>query len=95
MSEIGDNIARKRYEMGMSQSQLAQIMGYKSRSTISRIEAGENDVPQNRIKDFAEALNTTVAELIGIDEKEGKEVKRTYDDTMFRETFEHEYTWLN
>ena len=95
MSTIGDNIARRRYELGISQAQLAQLMGYKSRSTISRIEAGENDVPQNKIKDFAKVLDTTVAALMGIDTKEGKEVKRTYDDTMFRETFEHEYTWLN
>ena len=25
----------------------------------------------------------------------GKTMNRTYDDTMFRDTFEHEYTWLN
>ena len=25
----------------------------------------------------------------------GTAMKRTYDDTMFRDTFEHEYTWLN
>ena len=25
----------------------------------------------------------------------GNAMNRTYDDTMFRDTFEHEYTWLN
>lgn len=79
----------------MTQEQLADALGYKTRSTISRIEAGTNDVPNNKIEKFAEALDTTTAALMGIEEKEAQSVTRTYDDRMFRETFEREYTWIN
>ena len=49
----------------MSQDELAERMGYKSRSTIAKIEKGVNDVVQGNIKKFAEVLNTSVAYLMG------------------------------
>lgn len=39
-------------------------MGYKSRSTIAKIEGGENDISQTKIKQFAKVLHTTVAYLM-------------------------------
>jgi transcriptional regulator with XRE-family HTH domain len=44
-------------------------MGYKSKSTINKIELGINDIPQNKIAKFAEVLGTTPAKLMGWDEK--------------------------
>ena len=98
MAHIGINIARRREELGLTQEQLAERMGYRTRSTISRIESGINQVPQSRMEKYAEALDTTVARLMDIDAGTGEEeanMTRTYDDRMFRETFEREYTWLN
>lgn len=40
-------------------------MGYKSKSTINKIEMGINDIPQSKIVKFAEVLNTTPAYLMG------------------------------
>lgn len=37
----------------------------KSRSSIQKIEKGENDIPQSKIKAFAVALNTTPEYLMG------------------------------
>ena len=37
----GDNIKKRRYELKMSQQELAEAMGYKTRSTIAKIESGE------------------------------------------------------
>ena len=48
----------------MSQQDLADAMGYKSRSTIAKIESGENDVSQKKLQKFASVLDTTVAALI-------------------------------
>ncbi len=39
-------------------------MGYKTRSTIAKIEAGENDVSQKKLEKFANVLDTTVESLI-------------------------------
>jgi 2-C-methyl-D-erythritol 4-phosphate cytidylyltransferase len=48
----------------MSQQELANAMGYKTRSTIAKIESGENDVSQKKLRRFAEVLDTTVESLI-------------------------------
>lgn len=72
---IGDRIRIKREERHMSQTELANRMGYKSRTTIGKIETGVNDITQSNVVRFAEVLNTTIAYLMGweddeIDEKE-------------------------
>lgn len=56
---IAENIKKRRLELGLSQQELASILGYKSRSTINKIEAGENAVPEVKIALFAKALDTT------------------------------------
>ena len=61
---VGSNIKKRRYEMRMSQQELAEAMGYKTRSTIAKIEAGENDVSQKKLQKFANVLDTTVEALI-------------------------------
>lgn len=61
---VGDNIKKRRYELRMSQQELADAMGYKTRSTIAKIESGENDVSQKKLQKFAAALDTTVEALI-------------------------------
>ena len=49
----------------MSQDELARMLGYKSRSSINKIEKGENDIPQSKIVAFAGALKTTPEYLMG------------------------------
>ena len=65
MADIGKNIAERRKELGLTQEELASRMGYKSKSTINKIELGKNDIPQSRIVKFAEVLDTTPARLMG------------------------------
>lgn len=61
---IGDNIRKRRFALRMSQQELADAMGYKTRSTIAKIESGENDVSHKKLQKFAVVLDTTVEELI-------------------------------
>lgn len=61
---VGDNIKRRRFELRMSQQELADAMGYKTRSTIAKIESGENDVSQKKLQRFADVLDTTVEALV-------------------------------
>ena len=53
MLEIYKRIRARREELGISQEELARRMGYKSRSSINKIEKGENDIPQSKIVAFA------------------------------------------
>ena len=56
---IGSNIKKRRLQLGMSQEKLAFLLGYKTRSTIAKIESGENSVSQKKIEVFARVLETT------------------------------------
>ena len=65
--QIGDRIKARRIELGLTQDELAKKLGYKSRSTINKIELNINDITQHKIIDFAAALDTTVSYLMGLD----------------------------
>lgn len=67
MSEIYDRIKQRRLELGLTVEELAQKMGYKDKSSISKIENGKADIPQSKVVAFARALNTTTAFLVGVD----------------------------
>lgn len=54
---IGNIIRQRRLELGMTQDELAHKLGYKSRSSINKIEMGANGISQSQIKDFAAALD--------------------------------------
>lgn len=65
MSTLGDNIREARIRKGLSQTDLAKLLGYKDRSTIAKIETDKADVGQRKLKKIADALGTTPADLMG------------------------------
>lgn len=70
---IHDRIRERRIELGLSQDQLAAKMGYKSRSSINKIESGQADIARNKLEQLAEALLTTPAYLMGWEESKSKQ----------------------
>ena len=68
MSKLSENIKSRRKQLNMTQDELAKKLGYKSRSSINKIELGINDISQRQIVSFAKALDTTPAYLLGIEE---------------------------
>ena len=69
MATLYDRIKSRRTELGMTIEELARKMGYKDRSSISKIENGKADIPQSKIAAFADALETTPAYLMGWEEQ--------------------------
>lgn len=65
MEPLYENIKNTRKLRGLTQQQLAEMVGYNDRSTVARIEAGEIDLPQSKIKQFADALGVSPAYLMG------------------------------
>ena len=65
MAEIGKKIRLQREFLGLTQEELAKKLGYKSKTTIAKIENGTNDIVQSKVIEFAKALNTTPAYLMG------------------------------
>ena len=66
---IGERIKTRREELDISQEELAKRLGYKSRSSINKIELGANNLTQSKIKAIADALDTTPAYIMGWDEE--------------------------
>ena len=67
MSELSTRLHLRRKELGLSQEELAQRMGYRSKSSITKLEKGINDLPQSKVEELAAALETTPAYLLGLD----------------------------
>ena len=67
MSDLSTRVRLRREELGLSQEELAQRMGYRSRSSITKLEKGVNDLPQSKVEELAQALETTPAALLGLD----------------------------
>jgi transcriptional regulator with XRE-family HTH domain len=76
---IGDRIRIKRLELGLSQDDLAIKLGYKSRSSINKIENNAQNLRQSKIKAIADALNTTPGEIMGWDDEEEKPQEETLE----------------
>lgn len=57
------NVQRIRLERGLTQGELAQLLGTKQPS-VSRVLRGEEDITLSRAEKFAEALGVSLSELI-------------------------------
>jgi transcriptional regulator with XRE-family HTH domain len=68
MLELYRNIKSRRNELDMTQGQLADLVGYTSRSMISKIEKGEVDLSLEMIEKIAIALKTSSSNLMGYEE---------------------------
>lgn len=72
LKTIHKNIKSRRKELKMTQSDLAEKLGYADKSMIAKIEAGLVDLPQSRIEAFAAALGTTKEALTGWTEERAR-----------------------
>ena len=72
--EIGDRIKALRELRGMTQTELAQGMGYTDKSTICKIEANQRNLPHSKVVKAAEALGVEPGYLMG-----WKEDQKSFD----------------
>jgi transcriptional regulator with XRE-family HTH domain len=63
----GQIIKALRTQAQMSQDELAKKSGYGDRSSIAKIESGKVDLPESKIKLFAEIFSVTPAALMGLE----------------------------
>lgn len=62
---LGKRIKELRTSLGYTQEELAHKAGYADKTMISKIEAGKTEPPASKLSDFAAALDTNVAFLMG------------------------------
>ena len=73
--DLGTKVKILRKSLGMTQNDLAKMCGYKSLTTINKIELGINSVPLNTVEKLAKALQTTPSYLMGWENDESKSAK--------------------
>lgn len=88
---IGQRIRIRREELGMSQTELAQKLGFKNRSSLNKIEMDINAPRQKIIKALADALETDVLYILGISEeteRKEKELCELFADCYGKESYQ-------
>lgn len=66
MLKLYSNIKRLRKLHNMNQQELAEAVGYSSKSMIAQIENGKVDLSASMISKFANVLQVTELELMGL-----------------------------
>lgn len=79
---IGERIRIRREELGLSQDELAKKIGYKSRSSINKIELDQYSLKQSKIKAIADALETTPSYIMGWKEEDDQKRQRQICDLL-------------
>ena len=69
-ANIPERIKKRRTELGLSQDELAKRLGYKSRSSINKLEQGKADIPRSKILVFSKALSCSPSYLLGLETEE-------------------------
>lgn len=69
---IGYRIRERRIELGLTQKQLAKLVGYTSHTTVAKVERGLVDLSQSKIAAFTDALQVDAGYLVW-----GKEATQT------------------
>lgn len=78
MLKLYENIKKNRLQLRMSQKELAKRTGYTDRSMITKIEKGRVDLPLSKIILFADVLQTTPIELMGLSDDDLMEENTIY-----------------
>lgn len=91
LARIGKRIRYYREMLKMTQEEVARKVGYDNanpRSTISKIERGKSDIPQSKVRLFADAFGITVSELVNIDaEPKQLQLCELFEECYGRDSF--------
>lgn len=78
---IGERVKEARMRKGYTQEELARLLGYKSRTSVNKIEMGR-DIPRSMVVRLAKVLDVSPSYLMGWDEPESANVSTVYHDSI-------------
>jgi len=61
---IGKRIRKRRKQLGMTQGELAKLMGYAERSSISMVETDQRDISWENVCKYAKVLQCSPSYLM-------------------------------
>ncbi len=65
---VGQRVRDRRKQLGMTQEQLAEAVGYSTehrRCTVYQVEAGLKEIPLGKLMSYVSVLHTSVYYLLG------------------------------
>ena len=74
--KVNEKIKALRKQKGLSQQELAELVGFKTASAINKIELGLRDINQAKIKAFAAALEVSRAYLFDDDDSQNANLSK-------------------
>lgn len=86
---IGQRIRDRRIELNMSQDELAKKVGYKSRSSINKLETSRN-LPLKKVQSVAKALDVMPSYLMGWTDETPSEIEPAKEATKCTDCNEEE-----
>ena len=92
LEDLGKRVKEARLKKSMSQTRLAELVGYKDKTAISHIESGKRDIPQSKLVAIAEALDVSVGYLLDgekyYDDDTAEKAKELLTDPKYRVLFD-------
>ena len=74
-SVFGSRVKARRLQLGMTQQELAEKIGYEHKSSVNKIENGQTKATAKLIEDLAKALGTSRSYLAGWADDPDEEVR--------------------
>lgn len=78
--KMGKRIEFRRKQLDLTQDELAHKLGYKHKTSISKIEKGINEVSQSMIPEIAKALDTTIGYIMGWEQTDNSSYHLTAEE---------------
>lgn len=79
METIGNRIKKLRENRNMTQTELSEILGMKTYTTVSKWESDDNFPKGKDLKKLAELFNVSSDYLLGIEEKKSSSIDVIYN----------------
>ena len=67
---VGNRIKQRRLELGLTQTELAERMGYSGKSSVCAAETGGDNITTTKVRKFAKALGVSFRYLMGLDNED-------------------------
>lgn len=80
MSDFGTKIKRIRKDCGMTQQEFADVLGYAHKSTINKIESGQEDMSYQKLLVFIKEFMVDVKELFDLTDEDIDQIDLMIDE---------------
>lgn len=84
MLNFGERVKIRRTQIGLTQQELAELVGYKHKSSIQKIETSQAKASVEQVDTFSKALQTSRSFLVGLtDDPDQKITEYRFEDGSF------------